>query len=44
MSTKTRFEKEAKGNSEMVYCATGGCLFLYWTFDKRFFVKQLSNV
>ena len=21
MSTKTRFEKEAKGNSEMVYCA-----------------------
>ena len=20
MSTKTRFEKEAKGNSEMVYC------------------------
>ena len=23
MSTKTRFEKEAKGNSEMAYCSGG---------------------
>ena len=25
MSTKTRFEKEALGNSEMAYCRPSGC-------------------
>ena len=29
MSTKTRFEKEAKGNSEMVYCNLWTCCILF---------------
>ena len=31
MSTKTRFEKEAKGNSEMAYCC---CLIAFYLVDK----------
>ena len=38
MSTKTRFEKEAKDNSEMAYCDE----MLYRVFDERVFLTNFE--
>ena len=39
MSTRTRFEKEAKGNSEMAYCFIKNALKILYKSSRLYFVR-----